>query len=127
MEDIKSLNLLVLICCCIDGIVDVFPLFSRSRKPAEGAEHHELQSPEDSPDYDTLEAVSQRPDSTYDLINVHIDDKVEYNGESGNRVGNDYAQMRSVMAPSGEYETLNQETSDYLEPTTSIKGSVNFI
>ena len=124
MEDIKSLNLLVLICFCIDGIVDVLPLFSRSRKPAEGAEHHELEYPvyqgivdQDSRDYDTLEAVSQRPDSTYDLINVHIDD----------RVGNDYAQMRPVMAPSGEYETLDQETSDYLEPTTSIKGSVNFI
>ena len=127
--------MLVLICYCFDGIVNwCFPLFSRSRKPAEGADHHEFESPvyqgfvdEHSPDYNTLEAVRQRPDTTYDLINLNIDDKVEYNDAIGNRVGNDYTQMRPVMAPSGEYETLHRETSDYLEPTASIKGNLSFI
>ena len=115
-------------------LMGVFPLFSRSRKQVDGAEHHEFESPvyqgfvdQDSPDYTTLEGVSQRPDTTYDLINLQTDDKVEYNGESCNRVGNDYTQMRPVMAPSGEYESLHRETSDYLEPTASIKGNLSFI
>ena len=111
-----------------------FPLFSRSRKPAEGAEHHEFESPvyqgfvyQDSPYYNTLEAVSQRPDTTYDLIDLNIDDKLEYKGAICNRVGNDYRKMRPVMTLSREYETLHWETSDYLEPTASIIGNVNFI